>query len=107
MLYNCHTRIKEEYDVKWPLWAFVYTCLKIVQATIIMATLHRLGLSNSEEPFIWAPERIDSKLFSLLNPGPAKEVGTLLSQILSSLLVLLKGYQLSLLFSCYHKWCYT
>lgn len=47
--------------------------------------MHGLGLSSSEEPFIWALERIDSKLFSMLNPGPAKEVGSLPFEIFSSL----------------------
>ena len=32
--------IKEEFDVKWVLWASIYTCLGIVQATVVMVTLY-------------------------------------------------------------------
>lgn len=78
--------IKEELDVKWPHWALVYTCLKIVQAAVITAMLYGVGLSRSEKPFVQALETIDSKLFSILNLGSAKEeVGNLLFRILSSL----------------------
>ena len=84
MLYNCQTRIKEEFDVKWPLWASVYTCLNIVQATVTMAVLY--GVGSYEDPFERAIEKVDSKLFSTLNLGPAKEeMGNLLFRILDSL----------------------
>lgn len=65
-----------------PLWAPLYTCLEIVQATIIMAVLYEVRLGSSEEPL----GRVDSKLFSVLNLGPAKEeVHNLLFRILNSL----------------------
>lgn len=83
-LHNCHTRIKEEFDVKWPLWASVSTCLEIVQATVIMAMSYGAGPGSSEEPFVWALDRVDSKFFSMLNLELAKEgVSNILFGILS------------------------